>query len=686
MNPTVSDTSSSRASGSRTRRTSGSSVTNSASEATASLAGQQVEQRRLAGVGVADQRDGRHVGACCRRSRSCARRRPHVVDLALRGLRCGAESRRRSVSSFVSPGPRVPMPPPSRDSAVARSRPAAAAGTCSCASSTCSLPSRVRARRAKMSRISCVRSTTLRPTRLFEVAQLRRRQLVVEDDERRRRLVARDARALRPCRCRGTSPDRASARSCSTRSTTSAPAAAARPASSSSDVRDRAGESARVIRPTSAARSTRRLVGHGAGGRVMLAAILARGPTAIAPCAARASRRGPRASDDRRRRAAGRRPGVDHEHARSSARSPSASATSLAGGAPATVRARRGDRRARTPRASARATACAGHANRDASGARRAPRRQTDAGASQHERQRPGPERRGQPRRRARRAAPQSASTCSTSTPRPAAAPRAPARPFSANRSLARPHRDDGSTASPYSVSVGNATTPPGAQPLDRAARDLAGRHDRPDRHVDMTLHALPRLHGIAAPHDARRARASPTRIEQRRPRACCARRASRPRPGSSPGRPATRRQLAERDAAHDAGDARRRRRVGRGRRDADAPGRTPGRREQQPASAARTPKIEPRQATPRPQPAMTTRGGRRRFSSRAQMMADGAGAGRDREQRCPSTVRDAIRRRAELAEVQRQHRAEAAIDELQAEDRRHQQHEVLERAARRGT
>ena len=35
----------------------------------------------------------------------------------------------------------------------------------SCASSTCHLPSRVRARRAKMSRISCVRSTTLRSTR-----------------------------------------------------------------------------------------------------------------------------------------------------------------------------------------------------------------------------------------------------------------------------------------------------------------------------------------------------------------------------------------------------------------------------------------------------------------------------------------------------------------------------------------
>ena len=53
----------------------------------------------------------------------------------------------------------------------------------SCASSTCSLPSRVRARRAKMSRISCVRSTTLRVEPLLQLAQLRRRELVVENDD-----------------------------------------------------------------------------------------------------------------------------------------------------------------------------------------------------------------------------------------------------------------------------------------------------------------------------------------------------------------------------------------------------------------------------------------------------------------------------------------------------------------------
>src|SRR5438034_1096356 len=69
--------------------------------------------------------------------------------------------RRRSTSSFVSPGPRVPIPPPSRDSAAADPT-RRGSRYLSCASSTCSLPSRVRARRAKMSRIGCVRSTTLR--------------------------------------------------------------------------------------------------------------------------------------------------------------------------------------------------------------------------------------------------------------------------------------------------------------------------------------------------------------------------------------------------------------------------------------------------------------------------------------------------------------------------------------------
>ena len=75
--------------------------------------------------------------------------------------------RRRSVSILVSPGPRVPMPPPPAtrppacrdiDSPQPRSR---GSMYCSWASSTCALPSRLRACWAKMSRISAVRSMTL---------------------------------------------------------------------------------------------------------------------------------------------------------------------------------------------------------------------------------------------------------------------------------------------------------------------------------------------------------------------------------------------------------------------------------------------------------------------------------------------------------------------------------------------
>ena len=66
---------------------------------------------------------------------------------------------RRSVSSLVSPGPRVPMPPPSRDRAVPWP-PSLGSKYRSWASSTCSLPSLLRARWAKMSKIRVVRSMT----------------------------------------------------------------------------------------------------------------------------------------------------------------------------------------------------------------------------------------------------------------------------------------------------------------------------------------------------------------------------------------------------------------------------------------------------------------------------------------------------------------------------------------------
>ena len=78
-------------------------------------------------------------------------------------MRMRSRSRRRSVSSCVSPGPRRPIPPFWRSRWVQpRTR---RVDMCrSCASSTCSLPSCERARCAKMSRISPVRSSTRQPS------------------------------------------------------------------------------------------------------------------------------------------------------------------------------------------------------------------------------------------------------------------------------------------------------------------------------------------------------------------------------------------------------------------------------------------------------------------------------------------------------------------------------------------
>ena len=72
---------------------------------------------------------------------------------------------RRSVSSWDSPGPRVPIPPPVRERCVHR-RVRRGSWYSSCASSTWSRPSWVWAWRAKMSRISRLRSMTLTLSRL----------------------------------------------------------------------------------------------------------------------------------------------------------------------------------------------------------------------------------------------------------------------------------------------------------------------------------------------------------------------------------------------------------------------------------------------------------------------------------------------------------------------------------------
>ncbi len=66
---------------------------------------------------------------------------------------------RRSSSSWVSPTPRVPMPPACR-SRCDHCRVSRGSMYSSCASSTCVRASRLRARRAKMSRISALRSMT----------------------------------------------------------------------------------------------------------------------------------------------------------------------------------------------------------------------------------------------------------------------------------------------------------------------------------------------------------------------------------------------------------------------------------------------------------------------------------------------------------------------------------------------
>src|SRR5206468_3371906 len=77
----------------------------------------------------------------------------------LRRIVTRRRARRRSVSSWDSPGPRVPTPPPRRSRCFHRPRMRGRLYS-SCASSTWSLPSADTACWAKMSRMSWVRSTT----------------------------------------------------------------------------------------------------------------------------------------------------------------------------------------------------------------------------------------------------------------------------------------------------------------------------------------------------------------------------------------------------------------------------------------------------------------------------------------------------------------------------------------------
>ena len=141
-------------------------------------AGQQIQQRRFARVRVTDDRRHRPLVALAPLALHGARLRTASSSRSSRAIR--SCTRRRSTSSCVSPGPRVPMPPVWRERCghilVRRG-----SRYCNCASSICSRPSRLRARCAKMSRISCVRSRTFREKQLLQVSPLRRRKFVVEN-------------------------------------------------------------------------------------------------------------------------------------------------------------------------------------------------------------------------------------------------------------------------------------------------------------------------------------------------------------------------------------------------------------------------------------------------------------------------------------------------------------------------
>ena len=216
------------------------------------LARQPVEERRLAGVGVAHQRHRGHrllLPAIAQSGSGAAGRgrSPSASD----SIR--VRIRRRSVSSFVSPGPRVPMPPPSRDKAVLD--PASRGSRYfSCASSTCRLPSRVRARRAKMSRMSCVRSMTLRSSpspRCRSWLGVSSLSTTTRSTSPSSHATARLWTLPLPMKVAGSG----ARRSCSVENTTVAPAASTRPANSRSDASEWSRPLPPVTTPTSAARS-----------------------------------------------------------------------------------------------------------------------------------------------------------------------------------------------------------------------------------------------------------------------------------------------------------------------------------------------------------------------------------------------------------------------------------------------
>ena len=156
MNPTVSVTRYARPS-SRNARVVGSSVSKSRSSTRTS---EPVRAFRSVDLPTFVYPARATVGIALRvRSRRMTPRRSATA--LSRALRSATLRRaiRRSDSSWVSPGPRVPTPPPSRSRCCHMPRMRCSEYS-SWASSTWSLPSAVWACRAKMSRMTVVRSTT----------------------------------------------------------------------------------------------------------------------------------------------------------------------------------------------------------------------------------------------------------------------------------------------------------------------------------------------------------------------------------------------------------------------------------------------------------------------------------------------------------------------------------------------
>ena len=308
--------------------------------------------------------------------------------------------RRRSVSSLVSPGPRVPMPPPSRDSAVA--------GADEPRQQVLQLRELdlqlafARPRAAREDVEDQLRAIDdLAADLLFDLAQLRRRQLVVEDDDVDARLGARRGERLDLAGAEKRRRDPASA----------APAArAARPRRRPPRQAGELVERALGVEPP-------RAPGDQADERRALARGYALRAEACLNLVPMQSRRRARAGlvagdvDDRRRRPAGRRPGVEQQIDPLAERPLDVVRDRPSPAAPLEVRAGRRERPAARAAQIARATACAGTRTPTVPRAAGHSRRAAPA-ARQQQRQRPRPERvreRRADRRQRARAAPRPA-------------------------------------------------------------------------------------------------------------------------------------------------------------------------------------------------------------------------------------------------------------------------------------